>query len=63
MATRPLDYSQRGSSSKRHAAERIADLAEEAMTDMGLSEKEKDERAKKFAERADKASCCSRSSK
>ena len=50
MATRPLDYPER-KPTKREAADKMAELIEDSMTKMGLSEEEKNKRASKFASR------------
>ena len=54
MATRSLQSLERRSE-KRLAADKIAGLIEDAMTEMGFSEKEKDLRTEKFAKRAEAA--------
>jgi hypothetical protein len=54
MATRPLDYSERRST-KRQAADKIAELIEDSMTKMRLSEAEKEKRVEKFSNRVSRA--------
>lgn len=54
MATHSLDRLERRSA-KRRAADKIASLIEESMTEMGLSEEEKNARVQKFATRANAA--------
>jgi hypothetical protein len=54
MATRPLEYPERRST-KRQAADKIAQLVEDSMTKMGLSEAEKEKRVKKFSNRVSRA--------